>query len=130
MEDFSVKYLSELIMIIVLLIPGALLNIAIIKHLFIIGVISIVLLFILIFLTPLTDNIENLWMYVLSLITLAPLNIKIATMAYPLLYDLFNYKALAVFIAITIFFIASNTEQIVLGVITRIVKPKQKEIDI
>lgn len=130
MENFSVKYLSKLIMIIIFLIPGVLLSIAIIKHLFIVGIISIALLFALIFLAPFVSSVENLWMYVLSLITLTPLNIKIAITAYPMLYDLFDFKALAVFMAITLFFIASDAEQIVLGLITRIVKPKQNEIDI
>ena len=130
MENFSVKYLSKLTMIIIFLIPGVLLSIAIIKHLFIVGIISIALLFALIFSTPFTKGVENLWMYVLSLITLTPLNIKIAITAYTVLCNLFDFKALAVFIAITLFFIASDAEQIVLGLITRIVKPKQKEIDI
>lgn len=122
------KYLGNLITIIILLTPSALLSIAIVKHLPIIGVISIVLLFALVFSMPLAKGIENLWMYVLSLITLLPLNVKISIMAYPLIFDLFDSMALAVFISIMVFFIASNIGQIVLGLITRIIKPKQDEI--
>lgn len=122
------KYLGNLITIIILLTPSALLSIAIVKHLPIIGVISIVLLFVLVFSMPLAKGIENLWMYVLSLITLLPLNVKISIMAYPLIFDLFDSMALAVFISIMVFFIASNIGQIVLGLITRIIKPKQDEI--
>lgn len=122
------KYLGNLITIIILLTPSALLSIAIVKHLPIIGVISIVLLFVLVFSMPIAKGIENLWMYVLSLITLLPLNVKISIMAYPLIFDLFDSMALAVFISIMVFFIASNIGQIVLGLITRIIKPKQDEI--
>lgn len=122
------KYLGNLITIIILLTPSALLSIAIVKHLPIIGIISIALLFVLVFSMPLAKGIENLWMYVLSLITLLPLNVKISIMVYPLIFDLFDSMALAVFISIMVFFIASNIEQIVLGLITRIIKPKQDEI--
>ena len=124
------KYLSDLITIIILLIPNALLSIAIIKHLPVIGIISIVLLFVLVLLMPLAKGIENIWMYVLSSITLLPLNVKISIMAYPLIYDLFDFNALAIFISIMVFFIVSNTEQIVLGLITRIIKTKQEELEI
>lgn len=124
------KYLSDLITIIILLIPNALLSIAIIKHLPVIGIISIVLLFVLVLLMPLAKGIENIWMYVLSSITLLPLNVKISIMAYPLIYDLFDFNALAIFISIKVFFIVSNTEQIVLGLITRIIKTKQEELEI
>lgn len=122
------KYLGNLITIIILLTPSALLSIAIVKHLPIIGVISIALLFVLVFSMPLAKGIENLWMYVLSLITLLPLNVKISIMVYPLIFDLVDSMALAVFISIMVFFIASNIGQIVLGLITRIIKPKQEEI--
>lgn len=124
------KYLGNLITIIILLTPSVLLSIAIIKHLLIIGIISIVLLFVLVFSMPLAKNVENFWMYVLSLITLLPLNIKISIMAYHLFYDLFDFKALQIFISIMVFFIVSNIEQIVLGLITRIIKPKQEEIEV
>lgn len=122
------KYLGNLITIIILLTPSALLSIAIVKHLPIIGIISIALLFVLVFSMPLAKGIENLWMYVLSLITLLPLNVKISIMVYPLIFDLVDSMAFAVFISIMVFFIASNIEQIVLGLITRIIKPKQEEI--
>lgn len=122
------KYLGNLITIIILLTPSTLLSIAIVKHLLIIGIISIALLFALVFSMPIAKGIENLWMYVLSLITLLPLNVKISIMAYSLIFDLFDSMALAVFISIMVFFIASNIGQIVLGLITRIIKPKQDEI--
>lgn len=122
------KYLGNLITIIILLTPSTLLSIAIVKHLLIIGIISIALLFALVFSMPIAKGIENLWMYVLSLITLLPLNVKISIMAYPLIFDLFDSMDLAVFISIMVFFIASNIGQIVLGLITRIIKPKQDEI--
>ena len=124
------KYLSDLITIIILLMPNALLSIAIIKHLPVIGIISIVLLFVLVLLMPLAKGIENIWMYVLSSITLLPLNVKISIMVYPLIYDLFDFNALAIFISIMVFFIVSNIEQIVLGLITRIIKTKQEELEI
>ena len=124
------KQLSNLFTVTILLIPCILLSIATMKKILVLGVFGVVLLFIYVFFTPLTKGAENFWMYVLSAITLLPLNIKIAIMLYPIFCDLFNFKALAIFMSIIVMFIICNIEQIIMGVLTRIVKPNQKGVDI
>ena len=124
------KHLSNLVTATILFIPCILLNIATMKKILVLGVFGVVLLFIYVFFTPLTKGAENFWMYVLSTITLLPLNIKITVMLYPIFCDLLNFKALIIFISVLVAFIVWNIEQIILGVITRIVKPNQKGVDI
>lgn len=124
------KRLSNLVTVTILLIPCILLSIATMKKIMVLGVLGVVLLFIYVFFTPLTKGAENFWMYVLSTITLLPLNIKIILVVYPIFCDLLNFKALVIFISVLVTFIIWNIEQIILGVITRIVKPNQKGVDI
>lgn len=124
------KHLSNLLTVTILLIPCILLSIATVKKILVLGVFGVVLLFVYVFFTPLTKGDENFWMYVLSTITLLPLNIKIILLLYPVFCDLLNFKALIIFISVLVAFIAWNIEQIILGVITRIVKPNQKGVDI
>lgn len=124
------KHLSNLVTVTILLIPCILLSIATMKKIMVLGVLGVVLLFIYVFFTPLTKGAENFWMYVLSTITLLPLNIKIILVVYPIFCNLLNFKALIIFISVLVAFIVSNIEQIILGVITRIVKPNQKGVDI
>lgn len=124
------KHLSNLLTVTILLIPCILLSIATVKKILVLGVFGVVLLFVYVFFTPLTKGEENFWMYVLSTITLLPLNIKIILLLYPIFCDLLNFKALIIFISVLVAFIAWNIEQIILGVITRIVKPNQKGVDI
>jgi hypothetical protein len=124
------KHLSNLVTVTILFIPCILLSIATMKKILVLGVFGVVLLFVYVFFAPLTKGAENFWMYVLSTITLLPLNIKITIMLYPIFCDLLNFKALIIFISVLVTFIIWNIEQIILGVITRIVKPNQKGVDI
>lgn len=124
------KHLSNLVTVTILLIPCILLSIATVKKILVLGVVGVVLLFVYVFFVPLTRGTENFWMYVLSTITLLPLNIKIILLVYPVFCDLLNFKALIIFISVLVAFIVWNIEQIILGVITRIVKPNQKGVDI
>lgn len=124
------KLLSNLFTVAILLIPCILLSIATMKKILVLGVFGVVLLFIYVFFTPLTKGAENFWMYVLSTITLLPLNIKIILVVYPIFCKLLNFKALIIFISVLVAFIVWNIEEIILGVITRIVKPNQKGVDI
>lgn len=124
------KHLSNLVTVTILFIPCILLSIATVKKILVLGVVGVVLLFVYVFFAPLTKGAENFWMYVLSTITLLPLNIKITVMLYPIFCDLLNFKALIIFISVLVAFIVWNIEQIILGVITRIVKPNQKGVDI
>lgn len=123
------KHLSNLFTVTILLIPCILLSIATMKKILVLGVFGVVLLFVYVF-SPLTKGAENFWMYVLSTITLLPLNIKITLMLYPIFCDLLNFKALIIFISVLVAFIVWNIEEIILGVITRIVKPNQKGVDV
>lgn len=124
------KHLSNLVTVTILFIPCILLSIATMKKILVLGVFGVVLLFVYVFFVPLTKGAENFWMYVLSTITLLPLNIKITVMLYSIFCDLLNFKALIIFISVLVAFIVWNIEQIILGVITRIVKPNQKGVDI
>lgn len=124
------KHLSNLFTVTILLIPCILLSIATMKKILVLVVFGVVLLFIYVFFTPLTKGAENFWMYILSTITLLPLNIKITVMLYSIFCDLLNFKALIIFISVLAAFIVWNIEEIILGVITRIVKPNQKGVDI
>lgn len=124
------KHLSNLITVTILFIPCILLSIATMKKILVLGVFGVVLLFVYVFFVPLTKGAENFWMYVLSTITLLPLNIKITVMLYSIFCDLLNFKALIIFISVLVAFIVWNIEEIILGVITRIVKPNQKGVDI
>lgn len=124
------KHLSNLVTVTILFIPCILLSIATMKKILVLGVFGVVLLFVYVFFAPLTKGAENFWMYVLSTITLLPLNIKITVMLYPIFCDLLNSKALIIFISVLVAFIVWSIEQIILGVITRIVKPNQKGVDI
>lgn len=124
------KHLSNLFTVTILFIPCILLSIATMKKILVLGVFGVVLLFIYVFSTPLTKGAENFWMYILSTITLLPLNIKITVMLYSIFCDLLNFKALIIFISVLAAFIVWNIEEILLGVITRIVKPNQKGVDI
>lgn len=124
------KHLSNLVTVTILFIPCILLSIATMKKILVLGVFGVVLLFLYVFFAPLTKGAENFWMYVLSTITLLPLNIKITVMLYPIFCDLLNFKALIIFISVLVAFIVWNIEQIIMGVITRIVKPNQKGVDI
>ena len=129
MEYLKMKLLSNLFTVTILLIPCILLSIATMKKILVLGVFGVVLLFVYVF-SPLTKGAENFWMYVLSTITLLPLNIKITLMLYPIFCDLLNFKALIIFISVLVAFIVWNIEEIILGVITRIVKPNQKGVDV
>lgn len=124
------KHLSNLVTVTILFIPCILLSIATMKKILVLGVFGVVLLFVYVFFVPLTKGAENFWMYVLSTITLLPLNIKITVMLYSIFCDLLNFKALIIFISVLVAFIVWNIEEIILGVITRIVKPNQKGVDI
>ena len=124
------KHLSNLVTVTILFIPCILLSIATMKKILVLGVFGVVLLFVFVFFAPLTKGAENFWMYVLSTITLLPLNIKITVMLYSIFCDSLNFKALIIFISVLVAFIVWNIEQIILGVITRIVKPNQKGVDI
>lgn len=124
------KLLSNLFTVTILLIPCILLSIATMKKILVLGVFGVALLFVYVFFAPLTRGAENFWMYTISTITLLPLNIKITVMLYPIFCNLLNFKALVIFISVLVAFIIWNIEQIIMGVITRIVKPNQKGVDI
>lgn len=124
------KHLSNLVTVTILFIPCILLSIATMEEILVLGVFGVALLFVYVFFAPLTKGAENFWMYVLSTITLLPLNIKIILVVYPIFCNLLNFKALVIFISVLVTFIIWNIEQIILGVITRIVKPNQKGVDI
>lgn len=124
------KFIAGFVQWVILLIPLVLLSVAVFKNVIVLGVISIVLLFAIVFFSPLTAGNENFWMFGLSSITLLPLNIKAAIVLRAALYDFLDLYFESLLIAIILFFVLSNVEQIVLGVITRVIKPNQKRINV
>ena len=124
------KFVAGFVQWVILLIPLVLLSVAVFKNVIVLGVISIVLLFAIVFFSPLTARNENFWMFGLSSITLLPLNIKVAIGLRAALYDFLDLYFESLLITIILFFVLSNIEQIVLGVITRVIKPNQKRINV
>lgn len=121
------KHISNLINIIILFTPCILMNFAAAKKSVVLGVISIIFVFLFVFLAPISKKKENFWMFVISTITLLPANIKIAVLAYSYISE---SKILSVSVAILLFFLLAGTEQILLGFITRAIKRNQSEIEI
>jgi len=121
------KHISNLINIIILFTPCILMSVAAAKKSVVLGVISIIFVFLFVFLAPIAKKNENFWMFVISTITLLPANIKIAVLAYSYISE---SKILSVSVAILLFFLLAGTEQILLGFITRAIKRNQSEIEI
>lgn len=121
------KHISNLINIIILFTPCILMSVAAAKKSVVLGVISIIFVFLFVFLAPIVKKKENFWMFVISTITLLPANIKIAVLAYSYISE---SKILSVSVAILLFFLLAGTEQILLGFITRAIKRNQSEIEI
>lgn len=124
------KFVAGFVQWVILLIPLVLLSVAVFKNVIVLGIISIVLLFAIVFFSPLTAGNENFWMFGLSSITLLPLNIKAAIGLRAALYDFLDLYFESLLITIILFFVLSNIEQIVLGVITRVIKPNQKRTNV
>lgn len=121
------KHISNLINIIILFTPCILMSVAAAKKSVVLSVISIIFVFLFVFLAQIAKKKENFWMFVISTITLLPANIKIAVLAYSYISE---SKILSVSVAILLFFLLADTEQILLGFITRAIKRNQIEIEI
>lgn len=121
------KHINNLINIMILFTPCILMSVAAAKKSVVLGVISIIFMFLFVFLAPIAKKKENFWMFVISTITLLPANIKIAVLAYSYISE---SKILSVSVAILLFFLLAGTEQILLGFITRAIKRNQSEIEI
>ena len=121
------KHISNLINIMILFTPCILMSVAAAKKSVVLGVISIIFVFLFVFLAQIAKKKENFWMFVISTITLLPANIKIAVLAYSYISE---SKILSVSVAILLFFLLAGTEQILLGFITRAIKRNQSEIEI
>lgn len=121
------KHISNLINIMILFMPCILMSVAAAKKSVVLSVISIIFVFLFVFLAQIAKKKENFWMFVISTITLLPANIKIAVLAYSYISE---SKILSVSVAILLFFLLADTEQILLGFITRAIKRNQIEIEI
>lgn len=121
------KHISNLINIMILFMPCILMSVAAAKKSVVLSVISIIFVFLFVFLAQITKKKENFWMFVISTITLLPANIKIAVLACSYISE---SKILSVSVAILLFFLLAGAEQILLGFITRAIKRNQSEIEI
>ena len=102
-------------------------SVAAAKKSVVLSVISIIFVFLFVFLAQIAKKKENFWMFVISTITLLPANIKIAVLACSYISE---SKILSVSVAILLFFLLAGAEQILLGFITRAIKRNQSEIEI
>lgn len=92
-------------------------------------VFSIIIMFALVFLFPIARGRENLWILILSAITLSPINIRLITY---IVFDTsyLDYSKFTVFFAsVLIFFVLLSVEEIIFGIVVRIMRPHQYDFD-
>lgn len=94
-----------------------------------VGLISIAIMFILVFCLRIAKRNENLWVFVLSFFITTPVNIKIIMFLKENTYFV-DYPTFIVIIAsIVVFLILQSVEEIVFGIIARIIRPGQCDFD-
>ena len=82
--------------------------------------------FVLLFLTPRFRGTENIGMFVMLSVSTVPINLRIAVMLFPML-DLFDINLLTGILRCVIAFsILFSVEQLIMGFLTRIMKPRQR----
>lgn len=92
-------------------------------------VFSIIIMFAFVFLLPIAHGRENLWILILSAITLSPVNIRMITY---IVFDTsyLDYSKFTVFLAsVLIFFVLLSVEEIIFGIVARIMRPHQYDFD-
>lgn len=121
------KLLTNLINVGILLMPLMFSILASTRTSIILMAISIIMLFLLVLFVPLMRGNENVWMFILSTITLVPINIRLVKHIINLLSIDFESSFFNITVAITIYLVLFNIEEIVLGTIVRLLKPNQLE---
>lgn len=100
-----------------------------IKTNILVGLISIAIMLIFVFCFHICKREENLWVFVISFFVTAPTNIRIIIYIKENTYFL-DYSPFVVIVAsIVVFFTLQSIEQIILGIITRLIRPGQHDFD-
>lgn len=100
-----------------------------IKTNILVGLISIAIMLIFVFCFHICKREENLWVFVISFFATAPANIRIIIYIKENTYFL-DYSTFVVIVAsIVVFFTLQSIEQIILGIITRLIRPGQHDFD-
>lgn len=100
-----------------------------IKTNILVGLISIAIMLIFVFRFHICKREENLWVFVISFFVTAPTNIRIIIYIKENTYFL-DYSTFVVIVAsIVVFFTLQSIEQIILGIITRLIRPGQHDFD-
>lgn len=100
-----------------------------IKTNILVGLISIAIMLIFVFCFHICKREENLWVFVISFFVTAPTNIRIIIYIKENTYFL-DYSTFVVIVAsIVVFFTLQSIEQIILGIITRLIRPGQHDFD-
>lgn len=100
-----------------------------IKTNILVGLISIAIMLIFVFCFHICKREENLWVFVISFFATAPTNIRIIIYIKENTYFL-DYSTFVVIVAsIVVFFTLQSIEQIILGIITRLIRPGQHDFD-
>lgn len=100
-----------------------------IKANILVGLISIAIMLIFVFCFRICKREENLWVFVISFFVTTPLNIRLIIFIKENTYFLEYSTFIVIVAAIVIFFILQSIEQIILGIITRLIRPVQYDFD-
>ena len=100
-----------------------------IKTNILIGLISIAIMLIFVFRFHICKREENLWVFVISFFVTAPTNIRIIIYIKENTYFLDYSTFVAIVASIVVFFTLQSIEQIILGIITRLIRPGQHDFD-
>lgn len=94
-----------------------------------VGLISIAIMFILVFCLRIAKRNENLWVFVLSFFITTPVNIKIIMFLKENTYFLGYSTFIIITVSIVIFLTLQSIEEIVFGIIARAIRPSQRDFD-
>ena len=122
---FRLKYLWQYLM---LAVPPALAIIAALRASPIISIIAILIAFFDIIILPMCKNNENAWMFFLTTITVTPINIRL------IIHFIGDCESvpeilISVLVGLLAYFVLLSIEEIIMGIITRILFPKQESFD-
>lgn len=106
-------------------VPIVLAIIAAIKASIILSILSILLTIIDVAVLPVCKNNENVWTFFMTVLTVTPINIKIIVHFIQGNVNLF----IGIVMGLLLYFIMLSIEEIIAGVIVRIIWPKQYDFD-
>lgn len=122
---FHLKNLWQYLM---LAIPPALAVIAACKTSLIISIIAMAIVFLDVVILPMCENNENAWMFFLTAISVTSINIRLII---NFLGDCESVpeRLISVLVGLLAYFMLFSIEEIIMGIITRILFPKQESFD-